>query len=190
MECSPPDSHNIPKKLAEPTVCLLWVETYVPEGRSDFPRPMPKPHRHTVSGLCPSRPLCTGSRNSPLTCHVSLESPGLGSVAVSRGPLRQQVDGSAKLLQGCAEVASLCCHHPLQLQGLGLLQLCSRENSICAREGARRGQVCSWEQEAKATWGFGNLGHEPGLTGQGCRSQQESDAVFGAGGTEVSKAES
>lgn len=50
--------------------------------------------------------------------------------------------------------------------------------------------MCSWEQEAKATWGFGNLGHEPGLTGQGCRSQQESDAVFGAGGTEVSKAES
>lgn len=127
---------------------------------------------------------------APLTCHISLESAGLGPVVVGRCPLRQQVDGLAKPLQGCAEVASLGGHHPLQLQGLGLLQLGSREKAICVREGARRRQVCSWEQEGKAPLGFRKLGPEQELRGLGCRSRQGSRCSEWAGGAEVTKAES
>lgn len=47
----------------------------------------------------------------------------------------------------------------------------------------------SWEQEAKTTPGFENLGLEPELTGLGYWSQ-ESDALFGVGGAEVTMAES
>lgn len=53
-----------------------------------------------------------------------------------------------------------------------------------------RGQVCGWEQKSKTTSGFGNLAPEPELTRLGCGSQQLSDAVFGAEGAEVTKAES
>lgn len=48
----------------------------------------------------------------------------------------------------------------------------------------------SWEQEAKTTPGFENLGLEPELTGLGYGSQEESDALFGVGGAEVTMAES
>lgn len=49
--------------------------------------------------------------------------------------------------------------------------------------------MCGWEQEAKTTPGFENLGLEPELTGLGYGSQ-ESDALFGVGGAEVTSAES
>lgn len=142
----------------------------------------PQPHKHFISGLWTPGPPCRSSGPSPLTCHISLESAGLGPVVVGRGPLRQQVDGLAKPLQGCAEVASLRGHHPLQLQGLGLLHLCSRENSICVGEGARRGHVRSWEQEAKAplaleSWGLSGsgLGWDVGhsRSRMQCRGQRE-----------------
>lgn len=126
----------------------------IPEGFNDSPPPFP---RSTTSSLVYALQglLCRGSRASSLTCHISLESPGLGSIVVGWCPLRQQVDGLAKSLQGCAKVTGLSCYHSLQLQGLGLFQLCLRENSICAKEGARR--MCNWEQEAKPTSGFRNL---------------------------------
>lgn len=149
-----------------------------------------QPHKHFISGLWTPGPPCRSSGASPLTCHISLESAGLGPVVVGRGPLRQQVDGLAKPLHGCAEVTSLGGHYPLQLQGLGLLQLCSWENAICVREGARRGQVCSWEQEAKAPSGFRKLGPEQELARLGCRPRQGSRCSVWAGGAEVTKAES
>lgn len=76
-----------------------------------------------------------------LTCYIPLESPGLSPVVVGRGSLREQADSLAKLLQGCVEVPSLCCPDSLQLQGLGLLQLCLRENAICTREETRWGRA-------------------------------------------------
>lgn len=74
----------------------------------------------------------------PLTCYIPLEPPGLGSVVVGRGSLREQANGFSKPLQGCVEVPGFCCPHSLQLQGLGVFQLCLRENSICTREETRQ----------------------------------------------------
>lgn len=106
----------------------------IPEGLNDSPPPNPNPTTTASQACAQQGPFCRGSRAPPLTCHVSLESQGLGSVVVGGRPLRQQADGLAKPLQRCAEVAGLGCCHPLQLQGLALLQLCLRESTCARRE--------------------------------------------------------
>lgn len=128
----------------------------------------PQPHKPWLSGLWPPGPLRGSARASPLTCHVSLQPAGLGPVVVGGGPLGQQVNGLAKPLQGRAEVAGLRRHHPLELQGLGLLQLRSRKNLICVRERAGRGRCAGGSKEQKPRWASESRGlsrSRPGRAG-------------------------
>lgn len=74
----------------------------------------------------------------------------------------------AKPLQGRAEVAGLRRHHPLELQGLGLLQLRSRKNLICVRERAGRGRCAGGSKEQKPRWASESRGlsrSRPGRAG-------------------------
>lgn len=99
-----------------------------------LPTPIPRPHSHFVSGLCTSGPLLQRFQGvSPHLSHLPGDAePGLGCCR-----LRPSQSAGWWLVQTSPR---LCWGHqplllsPLQLWGLVLLHLCSRENSSCTRE--------------------------------------------------------